>query len=91
MNGKTYHHILNAKTGYPATSEFKSVTVISESGLVSDALSTVCFISGYQKSIDILKKYDAEAVFIFKNNAVKLTDGLSGKFEITNDSYKLDK
>lgn len=90
-DGKRYHHILNATTGYPATSEFKSVTVVCDSGLISDALSTVCYIVGYRKSIEILKKYDAEAVFIFNNNAVKVTDGLSGKFTVTDDSYTLDK
>lgn len=91
QDGKRYHHILNATTGYPATSEFKSVTVVSESGLLSDALSTVCYIVGYRKSIEILKKYDAEAVFIFNNNAVKVTDGISGKFTVTDDGYTLDK
>ena len=91
QDGKRYHHILNATTGYPATSEFKSVTVVCESGLLSDALSTVCYIAGYRKSVEILKKFDAEAVFIFNNNAVKVTDGLSGKFTVTDDSYTLDK
>lgn len=91
QDGKRYHHILNAKTGYPATSEFKSVTVVCESGLISDALSTVCYIAGYRKSVEILKKFDAEAVFIFNNNAVRITDGLSGKFTVTDDSYTLDK
>lgn len=91
QDGKRYHHILNAKTGYPATSEFKSVTVVCESGLISDALSTVCYIAGYRKSIEILKKFDAEAVFIFNNNTVRVTDGLSGKFTVTDDSYTLDK
>lgn len=91
QDGKRYHHILNATTGYPATSEFKSVTVVCESGLISDALSTVCYIAGYRKSVEILKKFDAEAVFIFNNNAVRVTDGLSGKFTVTDDSYSLDK
>lgn len=91
QDGKTYHHILNAKTGYPSAGEFKSVTVVCESGLLSDALSTVCFLVGYQKSIEILEKYDAEAVFIFKDKTVKTTDGLSGKLELTNDSYTVEK
>ena len=90
QDGKRYHHILNATTGYPANGEFKSVTVVCESGLLSDALSTVCYIVGYRKSIEILEKYEAEAVFIFNNNAVKVTDGLSNKFELTDDSYTWD-
>lgn len=91
QDGKRYHHILNATTGYPATSEFQSVTVVCESGLLSDALSTVCYIAGYRKSIEILDEYDAEAVFIFKNNAVKVTPGLEKSFELTDDSYTVDE
>lgn len=91
QDGKRYHHILNATTGYSATSEFQSVTVVCESGLLSDALSTVCYIVGYRKSIEILEKYDAEAVFIFKNNAVKVTQGLEKSFELTDDSYTVDE
>lgn len=91
QDGKRYHHILNATTGYPATSEFQSVTVVCESGLLSDALSTVCYIVGYRKSIEILDEYDAEAVFIFKNNAVKVTSGLEKSFELTDDSYTVDE
>lgn len=90
-NGKTYHHILNAKTGYPAESELSSVTVICQSGLYSDALSTACYILGYEKSLPLLKKYDAEAVFVFHNKTVRYTSGVEKIFEITDKSYKVSK
>lgn len=88
-NGKTYHHILDPVTGYPAENNLASVTVISSSGFLSDALSTACYVLGYNKSIELLKKYDAEAVFVFKNHSVKLTDSFSFDFEITNTSFNL--
>ena len=87
VNGKKYHHILDAKTGYPADSGLTSVTIVCKSGLLSDALSTACFVLGYKKSLPLLKEYDAEAVFITHNKSVYITQGLAGSFEITNTAY----
>ncbi|MCL2071363.1 MAG: FAD:protein FMN transferase [Oscillospiraceae bacterium] len=41
-------HIFEPATGYPAGSEFASVTIISDRGAVSDALSTAVFIRGWE-------------------------------------------
>ena len=91
-DGKTYHHILNANTGRPAEGHLRSVTVICKSGVVSDALSTACFILGYnQQSIALLKEYDAEAVFITKDKLVRCTDGIKDKFTLTDDSFTVGK
>lgn len=88
QDGKTYHHILNALTGYPADSHLKSVTVICESGVCSDALSTACFIMGYNdNSLALLKKYNAEAVFITSNKIVRCTDGIKDSFELSDKSF----
>lgn len=71
-DGKKYHHILNPKTGVCAESEYASVSIICDNGLVSDGLSTACFILGYEKSLPLLEKYNASAIFIDKNNEVKI-------------------
>ena len=65
-DGIRYHHILNANTGYPADSGLSSVTVVCGSGLLSDALSTACFILGEEKSKPLLDEYSAAAVFVDK-------------------------
>ncbi len=65
-DGIRYHHILNANTGYPADSGLSSVTVVCGSGLLSDALSTACFILGEEKSKALLDEYSACAVFVDK-------------------------
>ena len=74
--GKEYHHILDSKTGYPADSGLLSVTVVCENGLVSDGLSTACFVLGYEKSLPLLKKYDAQAIFMDLNGDIIVTEEL---------------
>ena len=66
-DGRRYHHILDATTGYPAETDIISVTVVCDSGIVSDALSTACFILGEENSLDLLSEYNASAVFVDKD------------------------
>lgn len=78
--GKDYHHILDSKTGYPAESDVLSVTIVCDNGLVSDGLSTACYILGYEKSLPLLEKYNAEAVFVDLEGNIIVTEGLKGKW-----------
>lgn len=74
--GKEYHHILDSQTGYPADGGLLSVTVVCENGLVSDGLSTACFVLGYEKSLPLLQKYDAQAIFMDLNGNIIVTEEL---------------
>ncbi len=53
---KLYHHILDTKTGYPVDSGLDAVTVISPLSVDGDALSTMCFCLGKEKSEELLKE-----------------------------------
>ncbi len=65
QDGTLYHHILSPQTGYPANSGLSQVTIISGQSVDGDALSTLCFILGYEKAVQLLKDYpDIQAVFI---------------------------
>ena len=88
QDGKRYHHILDPSTGYPADSGLISVTIVSDSGLLSDGLSTACFVLGKEKGEKLLETYGAEGVFIDQNKKVSVTKGLKDKFTILNKEYK---
>ena len=88
QDGKRYHHILDPSTGYPADSGLISVTIVSDSGLLSDGLSTACFVLGKEKGEKLLEPYGAEGVFIDQNKKVTVTKGLKDKFTILNKEYK---
>lgn len=89
QNGVRYHHILDPHTGKPAQNELMSVTVVSENGLQSDALSTACFVLGYEQGLALFQQYDAEAIFVTKDSGIYITKGLINRFELTNDNYHI--
>lgn len=62
-DGVKYHHILDTKTGYPVDNGVQSVTIVSDSSLEGDALSTICLILGEEGAKEILNKYNSEAYF----------------------------
>lgn len=71
QNGKIYHHILDPKTGYPCENNLYSVTIITNSSLTADALSTTCFLLGYDKASNLINQLDnVDAVFITDENEI---------------------
>ena len=64
-NGKLYHHILDSKTGKPAQTDLSGVTIITDSSLHADALSTTCLLLGLDQGVSYIEKLDdVEAVFV---------------------------
>ncbi len=91
QNGNRYHHIFDPSTGYPANNGLISVTVLASSGCASDALSTACFVLGIEKSMPLLEKYGADAVFITDNREIftTLSDSDIASLTLNNNNYKL--
>lgn len=70
-NGKLYHHILDPRTGYPCENNLYSVSIITDSSTKADALSTTCFLLGYEKGMELIQSMDGvEAIFITDNEKV---------------------
>ena len=90
-NGKTYHHILDPQTGYPADNGVLSVTVLCADGTDADALSTALFITGVNgiKKLHYIssKELSFDAVVVLDDQTIYLTPGIANRFEKTNDQY----
>ena len=83
-NGVRYHHILDPATGYPANSGLSSVTVLADSGLLSDGLSTACFVLGRERGMLLAQQYGAEALFVEKDGEIHMTPGMEALFKQVN-------
>ena len=90
-DGKRYHHILDPKTGYPVWNGLDSVTVVCNSGLLADGLSTACFVLGMEDAQSLLEKYNAEAVFVDEDKNVYLTSGMKERFELMKNTYTVQE
>ena len=80
--GVRYHHILDPATGYPADSGVRGVTVLSGDGLVSDALSTACFILGPEQGLALAAEYGAEVLFVMADGEIVMSLGLESYVEV---------
>lgn len=89
-DGILYHHLLDPKTGYPAESGLVSVTVMAESGALSDALSTACFVLGYQEGAKLLASFQERvngAVFVTEGMEVYATGSMKTSFTLYDEAY----
>ncbi len=69
-----YHHILSTQDGFPADSDLSQVSIISPTSVDGDALSTLCFILGYEKGRELIESLpDTEAVFVLESGEIKRT------------------
>jgi len=80
--GRRCHHILDPTTGYPAESGLVSVTIVAESSMVADALSTIVFVAGMERGLRLLRRFPrTEAVVVDSALQVYVTPGLRYRFQ----------
>lgn len=78
QDGNVYHHILDPKTGAPAETDLLSVTIVSPSGTLADALSTALFVKGFQGAVDFWREYhDQFEMVLVTEDGLFATSGLT--------------
>lgn len=73
QDGVRYHHIFDPKTGYPAASGLRSVTVIDANSTRADALTTALFVMGADKGRAYCEENGIAAVFVTADKQVFTT------------------
>ena len=79
LDGKRYHHIIDPRTGYPATAS-REVTICAPTAFVADAMTTRSSSSGPKKGLALVESLpDGSTVIVDANNQVWTSKGLEGK------------
>lgn len=83
VNGKRYHHILDPRTGSPATA-CRSVTVWAKTALQADEIDDAVFILGPKDGLDLVESIEGVgAVVVDAKNEVWISKRLQGLVRIT--------
>lgn len=84
-DGKTYGHIIDPVTGYPAESGLASVTVLAKEGKLCDALSTALFVMGPDGAVSYWRQHrDFDMILITGEGEICLTEGIKDHFYLNN-------
>jgi thiamine biosynthesis lipoprotein len=82
VGGKRYHHIIDPRTGYPATA-CRSVTIWAPTALLADEIDDAVFILGPEKGLALVESLDGVgAVVVDAKNNVWVSKRLQGKLEV---------
>lgn len=74
QDGVRYHHILDPETGYPAKNGLISTSILTNSSIDADALSTATYILGEEKGLKILEEMkNCEGVFVREDGSLVTT------------------
>lgn len=77
-SGETrYHHILSPSDGWPVRNGLHSVTIIARRSIDADALSTACFVLGYERGKALIESQKAAGIFVFENKELRLVGNIS--------------
>lgn len=76
VDGRRYIHIFDLQTGSPCKSDLTSVTVLCDSGIKSDFLSTLIFIGGTERLGEFMSDPALKIVAVTDGNLVYISKGV---------------
>jgi thiamine biosynthesis lipoprotein len=83
VNGKRYHHIIDPRTGFPATA-CRSVTIWANSAFLADEIDDAVFILGPKEGLELVESLDGVgAVIVDAKNNLYVSKRLEGKLRLT--------
>lgn len=82
-DGKTYIHIINPRTGYPADGDLLSVTIVSRDGTLADGMSTALYIMGYEKACQFWRQQREEfnVILVTDDGKIHISENLKENFQ----------
>ena len=89
-DGKTYSHIIDPKTGVPVDNGIESVTIISDSGTLSDALSTALFVMGREEAERYHKAHGGFDYIILTSDKKAYVSGEAANSFTVADGYEYE-
>jgi len=82
IDGKRFHHIIDPRTGYPATAS-RSVTVWANDATTADMVDDAVFILGQQKGLELADSIEGVGVVVVdSNNAVWTNHRMRGRLNV---------
>lgn len=88
--GKRYHHILDPRSGYPA-SENMSMTVLCPDAGLADLLSTAFFVMKVEEALPLAERLGVNLVMVNAEGRIFHTSGLAAHLEVLpGGAYRYD-
>ena len=86
QDGETYIHIIDPATGHPAQTGLASATIVADSGLRGDGLSTALFVMGREKAEAFWRAHpDFDFILLSNDGTAVITEGLEDCFSLYGD------
>ena len=81
--GERFGHVLDPRTGRPATSKVASATVLDPSAARADAFATAMLVLGEASGIALAEEHDLSVLLIVRDGAASLREVPSSRFRAT--------
>ena len=80
LDGVRYHHLIDPDTLMPGN-KFRSVTVVCSDSALADYLSTVLFLSDYERGKAMAEEFGVDVMWIDPEGKITMTEGFKARLQ----------